>query len=350
LVALAAQRVLRPDGSLRPGVVVLEGGQVAAVRDDVGPHPPDRTLSPGFVDLQVNGLGRWDVGAGQLAPLGAALAAAGTTSWCPTLTSRPLPAYAAWFAANPDAAPGELGVHLEGPFLSPRRAGAHPVEALRAPDASFLAGLPARVRLVTLAPELPGALDAIGGLRARGVTVALGHSDATYDLAVAAVEAGASLVTHVFNAMAPLHHRSPGLAGAALADDRLVPCVIGDGVHVHPAVLSLVLRAGPAVLVSDAVATAGLHVVDGAARRPDGTLAGSVITLADAVRTAVGAGVPLGVALTAATRTPAEAIGRPDLGGLRPGAPGDVVALGPSLELLGVWVGGQPAARERSVL
>jgi N-acetylglucosamine-6-phosphate deacetylase len=344
-VTLAARRVLRPDGSLRPGAVVLEGGHVAAVLDDAGSHPPDRTLSPGLIDLQVNGLGRWDVWNGDLAPLGAALAAAGTTSFCPTLTSRPLPDYAAWFAANPDAAPGELGVHLEGPFLSPHRAGAHRVEVLRPPDLAFLAKLPARVRLVTLAPELPGALEGVAALNARRVTVALGHSDAGYDEAVAAADAGAHLVTHVFNAMAPLHHRAPGLAGAALADDRLLPCVIGDGVHVHPAVLSLVLRAGPAVLVSDAAATAGLRVEDGAARLPDGKLAGSVITLADAVRTTVGAGVPLGVALTAATRTPADAMGRPDLGRLVAGATADVVAFGPSLDVEQVWVGGELATR-----
>ena len=309
--------------------------------DDAGAEPPDRTLAPGRIDLLVNGQGQWDVGSGALAALGAALAAAGTTSWCPTLTSRPLPDYAAWFAANPGAAPGELGVHLEGPFLSPHRAGAHRVEVLQAPDLAFLTALPARVRLVTLAPELPGALDAVAALRARGVTVALGHSDAGYDEAVAAADAGARLVTHVFNAMAPLHHRAPGLAGAALADDRLVPCVIGDGVHVHPAVLSLVLRAGPAALVSDAVSTAGLRVEGGVARLPDGTLAGSVITLADAVRTTVAAGVPLNVALMAATRNPADAVGRPDIGRLGTGNRADVVAFDRDLRVMEVWVGGE---------
>jgi N-acetylglucosamine-6-phosphate deacetylase len=344
---LAAQRVLRPDGSLRPGVVVLEDGQVADVLEHAGPLPPDRTLSPGLVDVQVNGLGPWDVGAGDLGPLGAALAAAGTTSWCPTLTSRPLPAYAAWFAAHPDPAPGEIGVHLEGPFLSPDHAGAHRLDVLQPPDLAFLAELPARVRLVTLAPELPGALEAIAALHAHGVTVALGHSGASYEQAVAAAEAGAGLVTHVFNAMGPLHHRAPGLVGAAIADDGLVPCVIGDAVHVHPAVLSLVLRAGPAVLVSDAVSSGGLRLADGAARLPDGTLAGSVITLADAVRTTVGAGVPLNVALTAATRTAADALGRPDLGRLGTGARADVVAFDRDLRVTDVWVGGEAAARLR---
>jgi N-acetylglucosamine-6-phosphate deacetylase len=322
---------------------VLAGDRVAAVLDDAGDDPPDRTLAPGLVDLQVNGLGAH--GVDDPVALGAALHAAGTTSWCPTLTSRPLPEVDAWLAAHPDPAPGEIGIHLEGPFLSPARAGAHPPGALRAPDVEWLAGLPPRVRLVTLAPELPGALEAIGQLRAAGVVVALGHSDATYEQALAAAEAGASLVTHVFNAMAPLHHRAPGLAGAALTEPRLVPAVIGDGVHVHPAVLALVLMGRRAVLVSDSVRIVGLDTTRRAARLPEGTagggtLAGSVITLADAVRTAVAAGVPLAVALTAASTTPADVMGRADLGRIAAGARGDVIALDPQLGVQAVWSAG----------
>ena len=300
MIALAARRILRPDATLRPGTVMVDGDRIAAVLDDPGADPPDVTLAPGLVDLQVNGLGEFDVAAGDLSALGLALRDAGTTSWCPTLTSRPLGAYADWFAA-----------------------------------------LPARVRLVTLAPELAGALGAIAVLRAAGVVVALGHSDATYDEARSAADAGASLVTHVFNAMAPLHHRAPGLAGAALSDPRLTPTVIGDGVHVHPAVLALILRTGRAVLVSDAVASAGFALDSGAARRADGTLAGSVITLADAVAVAVGAGVPLATALTAASTHPADAIGRPDLGRLVTGARADVIALDPALRVVRSWVAGR---------
>ncbi len=341
MIALAARRILRPDATLRPGTVMVDGDRIAAVLDDPGADPPDVTLAPGLVDLQVNGLGEFDVAAGDLAALGLALRDAGTTSWCPTLTSRPLGAYADWFAAHPDPAPGEIGVHLEGPFLAPTRAGAHPAAALRPPDPAWIAALPARVRLITLAPELAGALDAIAVLRAAGVVVALGHSDATYDEARAAADAGASLVTHVFNAMAPLHHRAPGLAGAALSDARLTPAVIGDGVHVHPAVLALILRSGRAVLVTDAVASAGFALGSGAARRADGTLAGSVITLADAVAVAVRAGVPLATALTAASTHPADAIGRPDLGRLVTGARADVIALDPGLRVVRSWVAGR---------
>jgi len=332
LERLSASRVLRPDGSLRPGTVVLDGGRIDAVLDEAGASPPDLTLCPGLVDLQVNGLGDLDVWRGDLDALGRALRAAGTTAWCPTLTSAPLDAYAAWFAAHPVPAPGEVGVHLEGPFLHPARAGAHPPEHLRPPDAAWLAGLPPRVRLVTLAPELPGGLEATAALRARGVAVALGHSNATYDEALAAAEAGATLVTHVFNAMAPMHHRAPGLAGAALSDARLAPAVIGDGVHVHPAVLALVLATGRAVLVSDSVRT-------DAARRPDGSLGGSTVTLAEAVGVAVRAGVPLATALVAATARPAALIGRTDLGRLEPGARGDVVALDASFRVVRVASG-----------
>jgi N-acetylglucosamine-6-phosphate deacetylase len=169
-------------------------------------------------------------------------------------------------------------------------------------------------------------------LRARGVAVALGHSNATYDEALAAADAGATLVTHVFNAMAPMHHRAPGLAGAALSDARLAPAVIGDGVHVHPAVLALVLATGHAVLVSDSVRT-------DAARRPDGSLGGSTVTLAEAVAVAVRAGVPLATALVAATARPAALIGRTDLGRLEPGARGDVVALDASFRVVRVASG-----------
>jgi N-acetylglucosamine-6-phosphate deacetylase len=329
---LSARRVLRPDGSLRPGTVVLDGGRVDAVLDDPGPSPPDLTLAPGLVDLQVNGLGGLDVWRGDLDALGRTLSDAGTTAWCPTLTSAPLDAYGAWFDAHPAPAPGEIGVHLEGPFLHPARAGAHAPDHLRPTDPVWLDALPARVRLVTLAPELTGGLDAVRRLRARGVTVAIGHSNATYDEAVAAADAGATLVTHVFNAMAPMHHRDPGLAGAALADERLTPAVIGDGVHVHPAVLALVLRTGRAVLVSDSVQARS-------ARRPDGSLGGSTVTLADAVRIAVGAGVPLATALVAATARPAAVIGRADLGRLEPGARGGVVALDVSLRVIRVASG-----------
>jgi N-acetylglucosamine-6-phosphate deacetylase len=355
---LPAARVLAPEGLVGPAVVVVEDGRIAAV-EPVSPPVPERTLAPGFVDLQVNGLDDVDVAeAGERWPrLDRLLAAGGVTTWCPTLVTAPLDAYPGRLEAVAAAAdrpgggrPDVSGVHLEGPFLG-GRPGAHPVHLLRPLDFDWLAGLPDVVRLLTLAPELDGAPEAVRLLRRKGVAVSLGHSAATPAQVDACVEAGATLVTHVFNGMPPLHHRDPGLAGAALLDDRLTACVIGDGVHVAPAAVALVFRCKPAgrvALVSDAIAWrarehagAAVALVDGAARLADGTLAGSAITLDAAVRTAVAGGVPLADALVAASATPADALGCTDRGRLAPGARADLVALGPDLHVQATWVAGE---------
>jgi N-acetylglucosamine-6-phosphate deacetylase len=356
---LAAARVLAPRGLVEHAAVDVEDGRVVGVEQvPGGVQVPDRTLAPGFVDLQVNGLDDVDVAeAGERWPrIERRLAAGGVTTWCPTLVTAPLDAYPARFEAVAAAAdrpaggrPAIAGVHLEGPFLG-ARPGAHPVDLLRPLDLDWLAALPDIVRLVTLAPELEGAPEAVRRLRRKGMAVSLGHSAASPQQVVASVEAGATLVTHVFNGMPPLHHRDPGLAGSALLDDRLTACVIGDGVHVAPAAVALVFRCKPAgrvALVSDAIAWrarehAGspITLVDGAARLPDGTLAGSAITLDAAVRTAVAGGVPVADALVAASATPAEAIGCTDRGRLVPGARADLVALGPDLCVEATWVGG----------
>jgi N-acetylglucosamine-6-phosphate deacetylase len=355
---LPAARVLAPEGLVGPAAVVVEDGRVAAV-EAVGGAVPDHILAPGLVDLQVNGLDDVDVAeAGERWPrLDRLLAAGGVTTWCPTLVTAPLEAYPARLEAvaaaadRPDGGrPDVAGVHLEGPFLG-GRPGAHPVDLLRPLDLDWLAALPDVVRLVTLAPELEGAPEAVGLLRSKGVAVSLGHSAATPAQVAACVEAGATLVTHLFNGMPPIHHRDPGLAGAALLDDRLTACVIGDGVHVAPAAVALAFRCKPAgrvALVSDAIAWrarehagAAITLVDGAARLADGTLAGSAITLDAAVRTAVAGGVPLADALGAASATPASAIGCRDRGRLVPGARADLVALGPDLHVRATWVAGQ---------
>lgn len=355
---LPAARVLAPDGLVGPAAVVLDGGRVTGVEPVTG-TVPDRTLAPGFVDLQVNGLDDVDVAdaGGRWPRLDALLAAGGVTTWCPTLVTAPLDDYpdrltAIAAAADRSAAgrPAIAGAHLEGPFLG-GRPGAHPVDLLRPLDLDWLAALPEVVRLVTLAPELAGAPDAVRLLRRKGVAVSLGHSAATPGQVGACVEAGATLVTHLFNGMPPLHHRDPGLAGTALLDDRLTACVIGDGVHVAPAAVALAFRCKPAgrvALVSDAIAWrrpvhagAAVTLVDGAARLADGTLAGSAVTLDAAVRTAVAGGVALADALVAASATPAGAIGCTDRGRLVPGARADLVALDPDLAVAGTWVAGE---------
>jgi N-acetylglucosamine-6-phosphate deacetylase len=256
------------------------------------------------------------------------------------------------------------GVHVEGPWLSPLHAGAHRRELLSAPTPAavdaLLAGGAGAVRMVTIAPELPGGVEAVRRLAEAGVVVAIGHTDASYDVTRAAIDAGARMGTHLFNAMRPLHHRDPGPVGALL-DGPVDVELIADGVHLHPAVLRTVFAARPGrcVLVTDAMAAAGLgdgdhqlggaavEVRDGAARLADGdgrgALAGSTLTLDAAVRHAVRAGVPLLEAVTAATATPARAWGLDDVGALEPGRRADLVVLDEHLEVArvmraGAWV------------
>ena len=223
-----------------------------------------------------------------------------------------------------------LGVHLEGPFLSPQRLGTHPPEHRRDPDAALLRRWRALgpVVKVTLAPELPGALDLVRELAGDGVVVSLGHSDATAAQAHAGIDAGARAVTHVFNAMSPLHHRAPGLPGAALVRPEVTVQLVVDGHHLADDLVRLVWAAAPGrtVLVTDATAASAradgdyalagvdVRVTDGAVRNRAGDLAGSALTLDRAVANAAGLGLDLAGVLSAATETPARLLGRTDLG------------------------------------
>jgi N-acetylglucosamine-6-phosphate deacetylase len=341
--------------SASPAFVVFEHGRVVAT--GTGAPPPgahdlgDAVLVPGLVDLQVNGIGDVDFAAAPAAEVVDAvdeLARRGVTACLPTLVSAPLDAYPPALdalAAVRARRPGVLGVHLEGPFLG-RAPGAHPPELLQPAALDWLLALcdrhPGLVRVVTLAPEADPGLAATAALAARGVVVALGHSTATYDEAVAAADVGARLVTHVFNGMGPFHHREPGLAGAALDDVRLVPTLIADLVHVHAAVVRLVLAARrDAVVVSDAVGR--MPARDGAARLADGTLAGALSSLDEGVRNLVRIGVPLPRAVRCATGNAARVLGAGDRGRLAPGCVADLVALDPaSLAVRAVWVSGAP--------
>ncbi len=304
---LAGALALR--GRIAPGWAETDGGRLVGLGHGRPPRPPgecvDGVLAPALCDLQVNGAGGHEATGGPAAldAIDALLLAHGVTSYLPTLVSpddetaeRVLAEIAERVA---DPASPVAGAHLEGPFISPEHRGVHPPERLRSP----IDGVPAwmehpAVRVVTLAPELPGALALIARLRTCGMAVALGHSGADAETARAAFDAGARLVTHVFDAMAPLHHRAPGLVGAALLDERVWVPAIADGVHLHPLVLELVRRVAGrrALLVTDATPAAdapagsyrmaGLEIeaAGGAARTPDGTLAGSTLTLDLAVR------------------------------------------------------------------
>jgi N-acetylglucosamine-6-phosphate deacetylase len=332
------------------GVIVATGtGSPPAGATDLG----DAVLAPGYVDIQVNGTGRVDFATATVDEIVAAIdgfVALGCTACLPTICSAPLDRYppmlerlAAARAARPESV---LGVHLEGPFLG-GAPGAHPPEYVRDVDLDWLValcdGFGDLVRLVTLAPEADPGLSAVAALRSRGIVVALGHSTVDLDGARAAADAGAGIVTHLFNGMGPLHHRSPGLAGAALDDRRLIPSVIADGVHVHPVMVRLALRARPdAVLVTDAVATGPpLELRSGAAYLPDGTLAGSTLTMADAVRHVAALGIPAAAAVRCATGNAARAVGATAHGRIGVGCRADLVALDPvTLEVRTVWLGG----------
>ena len=353
------------DGALVPGDVSISDGVVA----EVG-LPPGRggVVIAGMVDLQVNGYAGVDfLGADVDGWLEAArvLARGGVTSYVANLITSPesVVTDALGVASKVQAvAVGDvarlLGAHLEGPFLSPAKAGTHPVEHLRAPDLALLSRLVAAgpVVGVTLAPELPGALDLIAWLGDRSVLVALGHS-ATGDVAAnAAFDAGASAVTHVFNAMSTPTSRSAGLAGVALARPDVAVEMICDGVHLARDTVALVVAAARErfVLVTDALSAAGagpgrhrladmeLFVVDGVARRADGTLAGSVLSMAGALRAVVEAGATFEQAAAAATSRPAALLGRDDVGRLRPGARADVVVLDDALTVTTTLLGGEP--------
>lgn len=360
---------LCPPGPPTPGWIVLDDGVIADMGSGGARAGPgvvdlgDALIVPGFLDLQVNGVGdvdfaKADAPAWQRAR--AALLRGGTTAFCPTLVTAPLDAYRPRLAriaatrASGTVGAAVLGVHLEGPFLG-GAPGAHPVDLLRPADPAWLGRVldahPGLVRVVTLAPEADPDLTAVRLLARRGVVVALGHSMASYDDVMAATDAGASVVTHLFNGMGPFHQREPGLVGAALSDPRLTPTVIADLVHVHPAALRLAIAAKPALgLVTDAVAVdagdTALVDRDRVPRLRDGTLVGSTLSLDRAIRNVVGLGVPVDRAIEMATTVPARVLGLDDRGRLAPGARADLVALDPTtLEVRAVWLEGEPVVR-----
>ena len=264
----------------------------------------------------------------------------GVTAYLPTLVTAPEEQLVAALAAIPAQSPGArvLGAHLEGPFISPARLGVHPADARRDPDPELLERLLAAgpVRLVTIAPELPGALALIRTLVQRGIAVSLGHSDATADEADAAFDAGACSVTHLFNAMRPFHHRDPGIVGAALARDDVVVQTIVDGVHLAPEAVRLVLRAarGRVALVTD-------HTTVPGGRTQSGVLAGSTISMIEAIRNLHSLGASLEEAIGAATEVPARVLGLRETGRLGVGLPADVVVLSDRLEVERVLVDGR---------
>ena len=360
---ISARQVVLPDHIESNAVVeVDERGTILGIGPAIGPVE-HHTLVPGLIDLQVNGHDDVDVASARGTDwdrMDSLLLAQGVTAWCPTLVTAPLAAFAGPLerigaaAARAGIHPEILGAHLEGPFLG-GRPGAHPTELIRGVDRGWLDNLPDHVVLVTAAAECDGAAELWAWAKERGVVASVGHSAAESEIATGAFDAGARMVTHLFNAMSGLDHRSPGVAAAALLDDRVTAGLIADGVHVHPDLVRLAFRAkGPerVALVTDAVAWSGNRFGrltlsnDGAAPRlADGTLAGSSLTLDWAIANVVAWGATdLVGAVRAASTTPADLLGRPDLGRIAAGARADLAALGADGRCSSTWLAGTQVA------
>jgi len=355
--------------------VLLDGDRIAAAGGGADAPPaadatldlPGRTLTPGFIDLHGHGGGGagFDDGEESIAAALAVHRAHGTTRSVISLVANPVESLVeslrliARLSADD---PTIVGAHLEGPFLAPARRGAHAAEHLLAPDEDvveiLLSAAAGSLVQVTIAPELPGALDAIRRLAGAGVVVAVGHTDADESTARAAFEAGATMLTHAFNAMPGIHHRAPGPVAAAFDDERVVLELVLDGVHVHPSVARVAFRSarGRIALVTDAMAAAGsadgfyrlgslnVTVKEGIALlNGTSTIAGSTLTQDVALRTALSAGIDEAAAIEALTATPARVLGRQsEWGMLAAGFAADLVVLDADLRVERVWAAGSP--------
>jgi len=383
-------RLLTPDEEIEDGCLLVQEGRIVRAgrsselkTDELkGAEVYDlqgKILAPGFIDLQVNGGGGRDLLEGTE---GAVEAVArfhlhhGTTSFLPTLiTSPPSELFAAIRAIrgflrkrDQEAEPASeiLGIHLEGPYISPGKRGVHPVEWIRPPSLpelrEYWAASGGLLKLLTFAPEQPGGLGLIQGIKALGVIPAIGHTDATYEEAMVAIRAGALLATHVFNAMRGFHHREPGAVGAVL-DAPIMASFVADGLHVHEAGLRLLYRAKGAdhlIVVTDAVSLTGVDpqqtaereyrlggqrivMREGRAVNRQGTLAAPILTMEEAVKNAARfMGCPIREAIRMATANPARLLGIGDRKGkLAPGCDADLVIFDEALNLKGVWSKGR---------
>ncbi len=366
---LRASRLVTPLAAVEDAAVVIEGGLIQAVgrRDEVrvpdGAREEDfgdAVLAPGYVDVHVHGGGGFDLMRGDAEAItGTArhLARHGVTSFLATTVTAP---WASTLETVEKLAEAGAEIHLEGPFLSRLRRGVHPEAELLPPTLERLEALwdrsRGRIRAVTMAPELQGAPEFIAAASARGICVSMGHSDATLAEARAGMAAGARHVTHIFNAMRPLHQREPGLLGLALSEPDLSAEIIADGVHVAPELTGMFLRLkapGKAVLVSDGISASGcgdgdydmgglrVTVAAGCCRH-NGALAGSLLTLDQAVRNAMRfGGLSLREAVRLATLNPAQLAGWETKGRLAAGMDADVLVLSHSGMVQAVFKGGE---------
>jgi N-acetylglucosamine-6-phosphate deacetylase len=344
------------DGDILHGprrIVVADDGLVESIDVHTG-ESEFAVVSPGFVDVQMNGFDKVHVATAsteELLRLDQALFECGTTSWLGTIVTAPLDKMSASLVSLHESfqsqqVPGFSGIHVEGPFLG-SAPGAHPVQHIIACDLDWISRLVPSVRLVTVAPEQTDVIPAIQAMKDQNITVSLGHSRPSKTQFEDAVEAGASMVTHLFNGMSGVHHRDPGLAMWSLNDERISCGLIADGVHVQPDALALAYRAAGSriCLVSDSVAwktssgpRPGIEIRDGAPRLPDGTLAGSCTPLAKCVQRVVReCGVSISSALASATSVPADLVGLADVGRIKIGHKADLLALDSQLSVLKAW-------------
>jgi len=386
MIVFSAHRLYTPREEILQPLVFVEGGLVSAVSSraeqeiprnatviDFSRAFPDAILAPGFVDIHIHGGAGIDVMRaphGELPRLNQFLATHGVTGYFPTTVAAPLDQTCTALQRMADAIESAqtshpsgddvqarpLGIHLEGPFLSHKRRGVHPPENLVEPTLDIFDRIwqaaRGHVRMMTIAPELPGALEVISEAARRNVCVSIGHSDAVMEQARAAVKAGARHATHTFNAMRPLDHREPGILGEALTSDELTADIIVDGIHVAPEIVKLFLQAkgiDRAVLITDATAAAGMpdgdyelgpipvQVEDGRCTirgESDGRLAGSVLTMDRAVRNVTTfADWSLRDAVRSASMNPARVVGLVQHGQLTPGAEANLVVLSPDGEV-----------------
>jgi N-acetylglucosamine-6-phosphate deacetylase len=385
MILLSGADVVLPDRILSPGTVAIDGDRVVDVlsgaraggQGDVSIDLAGRIVAPGFVDVHVHGVGGIDAldGGDAILRIARALPQYGVTAFCPTSIACEPSALRRMLASIRDARTSPLAgarvlpAHLESNFINPEYTGAQPLDCLRSPRSvtsrgSFtgddildeIAAAGPDVGIVTMAPELDGAMDLIADLVRHGHHVSLGHSGASYEQAIAAVEAGARQATHLFNRMPPMSHRAPGLAGAMLEHEAVAAEVICDGVHVHPAMVRVALAAKRPerfMAVTDGTAGSGLArgsvaslggrriTVRDAAYLDDGTLAGSVLTMDGAFAMLVGkAGATVIDAVMACSTTPARQLGLHGLGVVAPGAIADLVVLGRDFTVLQTYVAG----------